>query len=68
MERTVNTTLHINNVPIYAYNTDYSHWVIRLTDSELWFYGAYNDNESAKNAAEAIKNGFVIDNPVILDK
>lgn len=68
MERTVTATLHVNNVPIYAYNTDYPCWVIRLTDGELWFYGAYNDNESAKNAAEAIKNGFVIDNPVILDK
>lgn len=42
----------INNLPEYA--NEYKYIVARWYDDELWFYGAWNDEEKAEKAAEEI--------------
>lgn len=59
MPTNILTNLEINNAEDYAY--DHQFWVVRLCNTELWFYGAYDDADRAQTAAEEIGNGFVID-------
>ena len=49
--------MKINNIPEYA--DGYKFTVARIVDSELWFYGAYNDEVKARNVAIEI-DGMVI--------
>lgn len=43
---------HINNVPGYALK--YNYIVARFVDGELWFWGAWNDRQTAHHVAEEI--------------
>lgn len=47
----------INNKPEYA--SEYNFIVASKVDDELWFYGAYNDEEKANKTARMI-DGVVI--------
>lgn len=49
---------NIKNVPAYAYN--HAWWVARSVDGELWFYGAYDTEERAREVAYMI-NGIIVE-------
>lgn len=49
----------VNNVPDYAKKKQY--WVVRKCDVELWFYGAWSDEESANHIALQV-DGLVVEN------
>ena len=49
----------VNNVPNYAKNSNYL--VVRKYDGEYWFWGAWEDKESAYKIANAI-GGYVVEN------
>ena len=49
----------INNLPAYA--NEYAYSVARFVDDELWFYGAYENENRADEVANEI-NGIVIEN------
>lgn len=51
----------VNNVPDYAKDAPY--WVVRIDkDSrELWFYGAWSDEETANHIALQV-DGLVVEN------
>lgn len=49
--------MKINNIPEYAKNREYI--VCRYVDDELWFWGAYDDNEKADTVALEI-DGLVV--------
>ena len=49
----------VNNVPDYAKKSPY--WVVRKYDGEYWFWGAWDDKESADKIANAI-GGYVVEN------
>ena len=44
--------MKINNVPQYASN--YRYIIARRVDTELWFYGAYNDRNKANEVASEV--------------
>ena len=50
----------INNLPEYAIY--YNYIVASVCDSNLWFYGAWDDEDKAYEVAEVI-GGVVIENP-----
>lgn len=49
--------MKIMNIPEYA--AEHNWIVARPVDDEVWFYGAYNDENRARSVAEEI-NGIVI--------
>ena len=51
----------VNNVPDYAKESCY--WVARKCDGEYWFWGAWEDRESAEHIAMII-NGIVVENEI----
>lgn len=50
----------VNNVPDYAHK--YEWWVIRYCDGYMWFWGGFDDENRAIEAANEIGNGMVIQN------
>ena len=50
----------INNLPEYAIYHNYI--VTSVCDSNLWFYGVWDDEDKAYEVAEVI-GGVVIENP-----
>lgn len=52
--------LIINNLPDYA--TNYNYIVASVLDGDLWFYGAWDNEDKAYDVARVI-NGAVIKNP-----
>lgn len=48
----------INNLPDYY--SDYEYIVARDIEGELWYWGAYHDQDRANNIAEDI-NGVVVE-------
>lgn len=52
--------LIINNLPDYA--TNYNYIVASVLDGDLWFYGAWDNEDKAYDMARII-NGVVIKNP-----
>lgn len=52
--------LIINNLPDYA--TNYNYIVASVLDVDLWFYGAWDNEDKAYDMARII-NGVVIKNP-----
>lgn len=52
--------LIINNLPDYAIN--YNYIVASVLDGDLWFYGAWDNEDKAYDMARII-NGAVIKNP-----
>lgn len=53
----IETKEAVNNVPDYAVN--YQYWVVREVDGAMWFYGAYETDERAKEVAGTV-NGIVL--------
>ena len=49
----------VNNVPDYA--REYKYWVVRNSEGELWFYGAWQDKETAYHVATLVNNGLVVE-------
>lgn len=56
-----NIMAEINNVPEYAKLAINPYWVVRLCDSALWFYGAYETIEQASRATNELNNGFIVE-------
>ena len=54
------TNCKVNNVPEYAAN--YMYWVVRAVNGELWFYGAWNDENRANEVAAELFNGAIVVN------
>lgn len=52
-------TVNINNVPEYAKDKN-GYFVAKLVDGILWFWGVYEDEEKAYDAARSFDNGIVI--------
>ena len=52
MDREPQMIARINNMPEYA--NDYKYIVARICDHELWFYGAYDDEATAKTAVDEV--------------
>jgi len=50
----------VKNVPAYALRGDRPHWVARMVDGELWFWGAYWDKGDAVEAALNIIDSVVL--------
>lgn len=50
-------TLVINNVCASA--LEFPYWVVRPVDGELWYYGAWNEESTAKRVASEIE-GIVV--------
>ena len=48
----------VRNVPAYAY--DHPYWVVREADGDLWFYGAYDTIDRAREVA-AMVGGVVVE-------
>lgn len=44
-----NITSVVNNVPDYAKN--YNYWVVNRVNGQLWFWGAWNDRDTANEVA-----------------
>ena len=60
MDIEITASLKINNVPDYAHGI--STWVVRLVAGELWFYGAYENHETAEYVVkEELNNAFLIE-------
>lgn len=57
METIIGATLKINNMPN---DTKDGFMVVRNCDAELWYYGLYDTEERALQAALEIGNGFVV--------
>ena len=53
-------TAIVQNTESYAKNHRYI--VARLVDGELWFYGAYDDEDHARTAIDEIGNGVLLFN------
>lgn len=51
---------NVNNVPNYAH--DYRYWVVRAVEGELWFWGAWNDENRANEVAAELFNGAIVVN------
>lgn len=51
-------TVEVMNCPDYAKECKYI--VCNLCDGELWFYGAWNEKESAYKAAEQLGDSTVV--------
>lgn len=51
--------INVHNVPAYALKAPY--WVCRLSEGELWFWGAWNTNDEAQKIAREI-GGTVVSN------
>ena len=49
---------HINNLPAYALNYEYT--VARVVNGELWFWGAWDDESRACEVARELGNGVVV--------
>lgn len=55
----MNAEIKINNMPE---EIRYKYIVVRrIEDASLWYWGAYDDENSATAAAVAIGNGFVVE-------
>lgn len=50
----------IHNIPEYAANKLY--WVVREVDDEYWFYGAWNNENEAEEAAFEIGGEVILNN------
>ena len=51
----------VKNLPEYA--KDYPYWVCTEDEKHnLWFYGAWNDRNTANSIAEKLNRGCVIEN------
>lgn len=50
----------INNLKDYA--LDHKYIVARIVDDELWFWGAWDDDQRAEEVARQLGNGLVITN------
>ena len=59
-EETTMTNCKVNNVPQYAHN--YRYWVVRAVEGELWFWGAWNDENRANEVAAELLNGAIVVN------
>lgn len=46
-------TANVNNLPGYASGHEYV--VARCVDGELWFWGAYDELDNARDAAEDVE-------------
>lgn len=55
----------VNNVPPYALQKDFLFWTVRYVDKELWFYGAWEDEDKAKISLSELENGLIVKNPTI---
>ena len=55
----------VNNVPAYAHQKNLLYWIVRYVDKELWFYGAWEDENEAKGVLSKIENGLMIKNPAV---
>ncbi len=51
--------IKVNNVPAYARNCPY--WVCRTDNNELWFWGAWTQENEAQQVAREI-GGLVVEN------
>lgn len=49
----------ILNVPNYA--PKYQYWVVRFCDGRLWYYGGFDDENRAIEAADFVGNGMVVE-------
>lgn len=49
----------ILNVPNYA--PKYQYWVVRFCDGHLWYYGGFDDENRAIEAADFVGNGMVVE-------
>ena len=56
--------MHVNNVPAYAY--DHRYIVARECDGEFWFWGAWDDLQTAQGVATEI-SGTVIETRLLTD-
>lgn len=50
--------LKVNNIPFHDLE---KYIVVRLVCTELWYYGAYDNEDYAYKVAEEIGNGFVVE-------
>ncbi len=50
----------VRNVPAYAATRRW--WVVREADGALWFYGAYDTAERAREVADMV-DGLPVENP-----
>lgn len=57
LPRKITTYLLVYNIPEYAY--DYPFWTVRISDQNLWFYGAYSSLSQATHCAKTV-NGIVL--------
>lgn len=48
----------INNYQTYANN--YKYVVARRVEGKLWFWGAWNDRDTANRIADSLGNGVVV--------
>lgn len=48
----------VNNIPV---NLDERYIVVRKDNTELWYYGQYDNEDFAYKVADEIGNGFVIE-------
>jgi len=50
----------VRNVPTYAARRRW--WVVREVEGDLWFYGAYDTAERAREVADMV-DGLPVENP-----
>ena len=53
-----NCKLRINNMPFHDLD---KYIVARVIETELWYYGTYNNEDMAYRVAEEIGNGIVVE-------
>ena len=60
METIIGVSIKVNNIPNNFDLGSVGFIVVRNCDTELWYYGFYESEERAKQAAIEIRNGVVV--------
>lgn len=58
MDAKINSKLEVNNLPDYPLRR---FTVFRLVECGLWFYGTWDDEDTAHEVAKELGNGLVVE-------
>ena len=59
-ETIIGVTAKILNIPDKFDLSESGYMVVKVIDAEMWYYGFYDDEEKANQAANEIENGAVL--------
>ena len=57
----IHGSVFVKNCPVNIIQNEATFMVVRLVDTDLWYYGLYDTQGFANDVAEKLGNGFVIE-------